>query len=403
MSSSNSINLKRGGIIIAIIGAIWVLGYLLIKSETPISNNLSEGKKASLKGTIPNSQQAPDHELVPKSDKLDQIVSYEEIKAKSELQKQQNNGKVNAAFVVLVRNKELNDWLNSMRELEDRFNRNYNYPYVFLNEQNFTIEFKESVKAHTKAEVKFGTIPQEHWSIPNWIDKQKAKDTWKNAGYIYGDSESYRHMCRFESGFFFRHPLLAEYDYYWRVEPDVHFTCDINYDPFKFMVDNDKVYGFTITYRENMATIPTLWKTVTEYMKKEEVAKTIPKYNAIKFLREKEGDDYNSCHFWSNFEIGNLNVFRSKLYLDFFDHLDKSGGFFYERWGDAPVHSIFVSIFLPKSQLHFFKDIGYKHADDQHCPEGLDYLKNNCHCDQNDNWDRKGNSCTGEWNRAIMD
>ncbi|KXN72203.1 glycosyltransferase family 15 protein [Conidiobolus coronatus NRRL 28638] len=306
-----------------------------------------------------------------------------------------------AAFVVLVRNKELKGWLNSMRELEDRFNRKFNYPYVFLNEQNFTQEFKDGVKSHTKAEVKFGLIPTEHWSIPSWIDKKKAKNAWDKAWYSYGHSESYRHMCRFESGFFFRHPLLAEYDYYWRVEPDVHFPCDINYDPFKYMKDNDKMYGFTMTYRDIRDTIATLWTTVSDYVKQEHVKATIPKNNAIKFLRNKEGDDYNTCHFWSNFEIGNLNMFRSKAYLDYFDYLDKKGGFFYERWGDAPVHSIYVSTFLPKNQIHFFKDIGYKHNEDTHCPLGLDYFKNNCHCDQKDSWDPKRNSCINEWNRAI--
>lgn len=45
-------------------------------------------------------------------------------------------------------------------------------------------------------------------------------------------------MCRFNSGFFFRHPLLKDYDYYWRVEPDVKFFCDIAYDPFLTMMDN---------------------------------------------------------------------------------------------------------------------------------------------------------------------
>jgi hypothetical protein len=38
------------------------------------------------------------------------------------------------------------------------------------------------------------------------------------------------------------------------------------------------------------------------------------------------------CHFWSNFEIGRLAFFRSEAYLQFFEHLDQAGGFFYERW-----------------------------------------------------------------------
>jgi alpha 1,2-mannosyltransferase len=388
-------NIKRGVTFIAIVSAIWILGYLLIRRENSLSSSHSEGKKVALKGTIDNESKAREHEVASKSDKFEQVKSYDEVNG-------QKDDKVKAAFVVLVRNKELEGWLNSMRELEDRFNRNYNYPYVFLNEQNFTEEFKERVQSHTKAEVRFGLIPQEHWSIPSWIDEKKARDIWDHAGYAYGHSESYRHMCRYESGFFFRHHLLADLDYYWRVEPDVHFPCDINYDPFKYMQDHNKKYGFTMTYREIRDTIPTLWKTVTDYVKQDDVKTTIPKHNAIKFLRDKEGDDYNTCHFWSNFEIGSLNMFRSKTYLDYFDHLDKNGGFFYERWGDAPVHSIFMSIFLDKSEVHFFKDIGYQHNDDTHCPEGLDYLKNNCHCDPNNNWDPKGNSCIREWNRAIQ-
>lgn len=54
-------------------------------------------------------------------------------------------------------------------------------------------------------------------------------------GVLYGGRESYHHMCRYFSGFFQHHPLLADVDYYWRVEPDVHFYCDLAYDPFRYM------------------------------------------------------------------------------------------------------------------------------------------------------------------------
>ena len=47
--------------------------------------------------------------------------------------------------------------------------------------------------------------------------------------------------------------------------------------------------------------------------------------------------------------------------MDFFEHLDKAGGFYYERWGDAPVHSIGAALLARKDQIHFFSDIGYRH------------------------------------------
>jgi hypothetical protein len=33
--------------------------------------------------------------------------------------------------------------ISSMKQMEDRFNKKYNYPYVFLNEEAFSDEFKK--------------------------------------------------------------------------------------------------------------------------------------------------------------------------------------------------------------------------------------------------------------------
>jgi alpha 1,2-mannosyltransferase len=44
--------------------------------------------------------------------------------------------------------------------------------------------------------------------------------------------------------------------------PDVTFFCDIDYDPFLIMQDQNKLYGFTISLYEYEATIPTLWAAV---------------------------------------------------------------------------------------------------------------------------------------------
>ena len=39
---------------------------------------------------------------------------------------------------------------------------------------------------------------------------------------LYGGSLSYRHMCRFNGGFFYRLEIMEKYDFYWRVEPCKH-------------------------------------------------------------------------------------------------------------------------------------------------------------------------------------
>lgn len=97
---------------------------------------------------------------------------------------------------------------------------------------------------------------------------------------------------------------------------------------------------------------------------------------------------------WSNFEVGDLNWLRSKAYVDFFESLDQDGGFFYERWGDAPVHSIAAGLMLPKDQIHFFNDIAYYHVPFTHCPTGEKHRQDlKCHCNPKDNFDWKGYSC----------
>jgi alpha 1,2-mannosyltransferase len=53
--------------------------------------------------------------------------------------------KANATFVILARNGDLKGVIESIKQLEDRFNRHYHYPYVFLNDQPFDAEFKRFV------------------------------------------------------------------------------------------------------------------------------------------------------------------------------------------------------------------------------------------------------------------
>jgi alpha 1,2-mannosyltransferase len=68
--------------------------------------------------------------------------------------------------------------------------------------------------------------------------------------------------------------------------------------------------------------------------------------------------------------------------MKFFEHLDRAGGFYYERWGDAPVHSIGVSLLAPKDKIHFFREIGYRHEPFGHCPTGELHSRGKCWCDQ---------------------
>lgn len=138
------------------------------------------------------------------------------------------------------------------------------------------------------------------------------------------------------------------------------------------------------------------------------------------FLSNNGGESYNLCHCrylycsffctnrlldWSNFEIADMDFWRGEAYQRFFDFLDSRGGFYYEvnklptfsffilslqeqsqRWGDAPVHTIAASLFARKDQIHFFRDMGYRHEPFQHCPTDDEWVKGRCSCNPNESF-----------------
>ncbi|CAG8616680.1 4758_t:CDS:2 [Acaulospora colombiana] len=235
----------------------------------------------------------PPDDIIPPQDEHEIIDSHLE-KIEHDAAKDEVKDVAKAAFVVLIRNGDLYSFRPSMRELEDRFNRNYNYPYVFLNDEPFTEEFKKLISAMTKAKTEYGLIPKEHWSVPERIDMDLLNKNMtkmqeeQSIGILFNGDKSY---FRFESGFFYRHSLLDKYDYYWRVEPGVRFYCDIDFDPFVYMRDHDIKYGFTISLHEYPKTIPTLWDSVKEFSNK--YPELIEKDNLMEFISNDNGETYN--------------------------------------------------------------------------------------------------------------
>jgi alpha 1,2-mannosyltransferase len=53
--------------------------------------------------------------------------------------------RANATFVILARNSDLDNTVRSIRRVEDRFNTRHHYPYVLLNDEPFTDEFKKYI------------------------------------------------------------------------------------------------------------------------------------------------------------------------------------------------------------------------------------------------------------------
>ncbi|KAI9659064.1 MAG: hypothetical protein M1821_002024 [Bathelium mastoideum] len=300
----------------------------------------------------------------------------------------------NATLLMLARNSDLDGAVRAVRSLEARFNRWFQYPIVFLNDQQWSAEFVAALRAEASGETVFATIPEEMWGWPRDGEGRETVDRKRfaaemgrlaKAGLPYVESESYHHMCRFYSGYG-RLFLVA-------------ITVCRRMGLLDQLRTNNKTYGYTIALWEIGSTAPSLFRTVASH-KSSHAIPSSPLWTSMLdaswaplplrwglmsdarlfHSRTSLGDAWNFCHFWSNFEIADLDFFRSKEYQRLFADLDAAGGFYYERWGDAPVHSLATALFLQPEQLHWFEDIGYMHPPFQHCPrEGVGC---GCECDQ---------------------
>ena len=133
----------------------------------------------------------------------------------------------NAAIVVLLREEDLEEMLATLVNFEERFNRNFRYPYVFINSPDvpdFTSTFRDAITniLPTGAELEWSVIPTNEWEIPRWMDEATVREgfEWmKKEGVQHAEREGYHHMCRWYSGPFARMEILEKYAWYWRLEP----------------------------------------------------------------------------------------------------------------------------------------------------------------------------------------
>lgn len=384
-----------------------VLSLVVIISVFAVRNNQHKAASEYLQGLIRlkvlqilypqhhyTKENATDILIIPE-------ISLDDFKKYDELEAQEGYERENATFFSLVRNEELYLMLQSIKYVENRFNKRYHYNWVFANDEPFTELFQSEVGNLVSGESTFVHIPREMWEYPESIDQKRAADTrhrMKKQGIKYGGSESYRFMCRFNSGFFYKLKALEKYRYYWRVEPDIKFTCDLGFDYFRHMRENQLKYGWTMSLHELAETVDGLFEATKEFFR-EIHPEYVSSNNQIEFITENGEKSFNMCHYWSNFELGDLDWLRSPAYEEFFQHLESKGGFFYERWGDAPVHTLAASYMLDKNEVYYFDNTGYYHVPHTQCPRELEQrasLRCTCQLSNDFNWGST-DSCLPYW------
>lgn len=161
----------------------------------------------------------------------------------------------------------------------------------------------------------------------------------------------YRHMCHFFANDIFLRPELTSYEYIMREDVDSFILSSTAENIFDMMRARGAVYGYRGELKDRPHVCVDLWRTADAYFKDNGIVTCAKMYSEIKELGL----------YYTNFEICKLSFFKGVPWQRFFEAIDKAGGIWKYRWGDAPIRYIGVKALLPAQQIWQVTPLHYEH------------------------------------------
>ncbi|CAH1798776.1 unnamed protein product [Owenia fusiformis] len=239
-----------------------------------------------------------------------------------------------------------NSWAKfgkSLKLLDANFNGVYRYPVVVFHETGVTFQQMNDLRRETSSDVYFQLVV---FNVPQFLT-----ETPPNRTACSKHGVGYRHMCRFHAGTVYDQPVFNDLEFYWRLDDDSQILRPINYDVFSFMKIKNLWYGYILITHEPQQCVTGLWELTEDYLHSSKIQ------TPQSFYKWKKRN-----MFYNNFEISRVDIWKNDNYVRYFDHVDKSGGIYYHRWGDAVIKGLGVAMFVPTEKTHCFDDIKYKHG-----------------------------------------
>ncbi|CAF3960565.1 unnamed protein product [Rotaria sordida] len=145
-------------------------------------------------------------------------------------------------------------------------------------------------------------------------------------------SPKYFHMCRFFTLMLPNHPLLTLFSFYWRLDTHSYiFGQKSIEDPFDIMQKRKIQYAFTMANIDDELHTEGLWSIFHEFLK-EHCLKP-----SINFRKT---------------QTTNVSLFRDHSLIRAWLHkVDRNGGIYRHRWGDAPIHTLILTQLISRNQL----------------------------------------------------
>ena len=270
-----------------------------------------------------------------------------------ELKRFDNQPQVRGAFVTICRSRQYTGLTRSLRSLTKSFNKKRSYPVVVIHDpqDKFSDALRKGVgRAAGNSVVHFVMATFKFFAVPRRVNLSRV-GLQRSKRVQHMDSLPFRQMSRYMAGFFFREHLFDSFDYVLKFEVGMMFLCDVPYDPFLLMKANNKTVGFNMMYHEFAQLMPSLADHIVGYQAEN------PDTSHVVLSQFVGGGGYSGCSFGSSFMVLSLDYLRSPAYQGAFAHLDKTDGFFYERWSFYPVTTLIAAIIAPPEKWIYLESV----------------------------------------------
>jgi hypothetical protein len=247
------------------------------------------------------------------------------------------------------------------------YNHKFNYPIIILHEGDYDEKSKEeiikSVRENHRDLINFKQIDKNDFCVPEHIDIDKLNKSIELQPVPYWRNLKYRCMCYFWIKHFIKY--TEGYDYVMRLDDDSIIEEPLKDDLFKIIKEKDLIYLSNIIHVDCG---------LCNYGMKIFFEDALPKYkeqlnsgifisanlnngNPIfdkfkklyKIINDKEYTNDNvitdmPIMYYNNFFVTKTDFWKKQEVKELIDKIDKHGGIFYYRYGDAPLQTIIVSL-----------------------------------------------------------
>jgi alpha 1,2-mannosyltransferase len=260
-------------------------------------------------------------------------------------------------IIILLNNseKDISFFKRSFPFLNENYLKHHRCDVILFHENDFPKSEIDLIKSY-KNDIIFHEL---HFDLPSYSEDvlKQIPDFYPHPDFpqALGFPIGYRHMCRFFAGEVFKQEILKQYKYVWRLDTDSFIVDPIDYDVFNKMSQNNSIYGYINIQNDHIDMVKNLWETCEFYFSK---------LNKNYIFENKE--THFRKVFYTNFEIFDMDWFRSEEYQNFYKYIDETAGIYKYRWGDHVLRYIALNSLTSKDNLLFFDDIKYFHSEMYH-------------------------------------